>query len=224
MCLLLFCVVILQVGLSAWGFLLESRTKEQNNLGMLVSAPVWLGACSWLFCVSHHVFSFYYNYILIVHSVNCEFLILLRVLEIYTLLYTSHMQVKGPKKKRKFLYLPKVTEFCYWNWQPTTPPLFFTPSADVCFYIILWDPCDDSLEALPFGLPGAVGAHLWPSAQLSAAYLRRRYAYDGFNTIRALELGSGCGVVGLVAAAHGAEVTKQKYKETIQNMRVWATF
>lgn len=62
------------------------------------------------------------------------------------------------------------------------------------------------LQALPFGLPGAVGAHLWPSAQLSAAYLRRRYAYDGFNTIRALELGSGCGVVGLVAAAHGAEV------------------
>ena len=82
--------------------------------------------------------------------------------------------------------------------------------------IILWDPCDDSLEALPFGLPGAVGAHLWPSAQLSAAYLRRRYAFDGFNSIRALELGSGCGVVGLVAAAHGAEVTKQEYKETTQ--------
>eukprot|EP00434_Breviolum_minutum_P019144 symbB.v1.2.016873.t3/scaffold1300.1/size126151/10 len=46
------------------------------------------------------------------------------------------------------------------------------------------------------------------SRHLSAAYLRRRYAYDGFNTIRALELGSGCGVVGLVAAAHGAEVIK----------------
>lgn len=67
-------------------------------------------------------------------------------------------------------------------------------------------------QALPFGLPGAVGSHLWPSAQLLAAQLRRRYAFapkpapSAPSAPSALELGSGCGVAGLVAAAHGAQV------------------
>lgn len=63
------------------------------------------------------------------------------------------------------------------------------------------------LQALPFGLPGAVGSHLWPSAQLLAAQLRRRYAFAPKPAPSALELGSGCGVAGLVAAAHGVQVT-----------------
>eukprot|EP00438_Fugacium_kawagutii_P021469 Skav234978 [mRNA] locus=scaffold122:142873:146390:+ [translate_table: standard] len=66
------------------------------------------------------------------------------------------------------------------------------------------------LQALPFGLPGAVGSHLWPSALLLFAQLRRRYAAatpPRGRTERALELGSGCGAGGLVAAAHGAQVT-----------------
>jgi len=64
-------------------------------------------------------------------------------------------------------------------------------------------------QALPFGLPGAVGSHLWPSAQLLAAQLRRRYAFapkPAPSAPSALELGSGCGVAGLVAAAHGVQV------------------
>ncbi|CAK8990557.1 unnamed protein product [Durusdinium trenchii] len=63
------------------------------------------------------------------------------------------------------------------------------------------------LQALPFGLQGPVGSHIWPCAQLCAAYLRRRFAYGEAWAARTLDLGSGCGVSGLVAAAHGAKVT-----------------
>ena len=66
------------------------------------------------------------------------------------------------------------------------------------------------LQAMPyegFSSRGAVGARLWPCSLLLAAYIRRLYAYKPDQLrARLLELGSGSGLCGLVAAAHGATV------------------
>ena len=66
------------------------------------------------------------------------------------------------------------------------------------------------LQAAPFGgfsSRGAVGARLWPCSLLVTAYLRRLYAYNPQELqVQLLELGSGSGLCGLVAAAHGATV------------------
>ncbi|OLP92255.1 Alpha N-terminal protein methyltransferase 1 [Symbiodinium microadriaticum] len=66
------------------------------------------------------------------------------------------------------------------------------------------------LQAMPyegFSSRGAVGARLWPCSLLVAAYIRRLYAYNPEQLrARLLELGSGSGLCGLVAAAHGATV------------------
>ena len=66
------------------------------------------------------------------------------------------------------------------------------------------------LQAAPFGgfsSRGPVGARVWPCSLLVTAYIRRLYAYspDQLQT-QLLELGSGSGLCGLVAAAHGATV------------------
>ena len=56
-----------------------------------------------------------------------------------------------------------------------------------------------------------MGAHIWPCGLLLAAFLRRSYAYGDLKEPKTLELGSGTGLVGLVAAAHGAQAIVHIY-------------
>jgi hypothetical protein len=50
------------------------------------------------------------------------------------------------------------------------------------------------------------GAVVWPAAHVLAKYLEKRYGVSGLNGKRVIDIGSGTGVVGVVAAHLGATV------------------
>jgi predicted nicotinamide N-methyase len=56
----------------------------------------------------------------------------------------------------------------------------------------------------PVTSPGTVGGTLWDSSLVLAKYLERQYHPDGLAGRRIIELGSGCGLVGIAAGTYHA--------------------
>ena len=63
------------------------------------------------------------------------------------------------------------------------------------------------------------GATVWPAAHVLAKYLERRFGERGLKGSRAVDLGSGTGVAGIVAAALGAEAFLTDQEQLLFLMR-----
>lgn len=63
------------------------------------------------------------------------------------------------------------------------------------------------------------GATVWPAAHVLAKYLERRYGERGLAGSRVVDLGSGTGVAGIVAAALGAEAFLTDQEQLLFLMR-----
>lgn len=63
------------------------------------------------------------------------------------------------------------------------------------------------------------GATVWPAAHVLAKYLERKYGEGGMKGSRVVDLGSGTGVAGIVAAALGAEAFLTDQEQLLFLMR-----
>lgn len=63
------------------------------------------------------------------------------------------------------------------------------------------------------------GATVWPAAHVLAKYLERRYGERGLAGFRVVDLGSGTGVAGIIAAALGAEAFLTDQEQLLFLMR-----
>lgn len=63
------------------------------------------------------------------------------------------------------------------------------------------------------------GATVWPAAHVLAKYLERRFGQGGMKGSRVVDLGSGTGVAGIVAAALGAEAFLTDHEQLLFLMR-----
>ena len=63
------------------------------------------------------------------------------------------------------------------------------------------------------------GATVWPAAHVLAKYLERRFGERGLEGFRVVDLGSGTGVAGIVAAALGAEAFLTDQEQLLFLMR-----